>query len=64
MLKLKLILLILYGVNGGRRFYKFQTKQLNKHNKALIGDLITIINRLRLESEYGKVHVIDANIKD
>ena len=37
-----------YGVNGGRRFYKFQVKWLNKHNHALIGDIITIINIVRL----------------
>jgi len=29
-----------YGVNGGRRFYKVQTKWLNKY-KPLIGDIIT-----------------------
>ena len=51
-----------YGVNGGRRFYKFQIKWLNKHNNALIGDIITIINRLRLESNYEKVNVIDVSI--
>ena len=52
-----------YGVNGGRRFYKFQIKWLNKHNHALIGDIITIINRLRLESSCEQVKVIDVNIK-
>ena len=51
-----------YGVNGGRRLYKFQIKWLNKHKQPLIGDIITIINRLRLESDYEKVHVIDASI--
>ena len=44
-----------YGVNSGRRFYKFQIKWLNKHNRPIIGDVITCINRLRLESEYEKV---------
>ena len=53
----------MYGVNGGRRFYKFQSKWLNKHNKPLIGDIITIANILRLESDYGKVYVIDVNIE-
>ena len=57
-----------YGVNGCRRFYKFQTKWLNKQRKALIGDIITIINRLRLdrdnEREHEKVHVTDVNIKN
>ena len=52
-----------YGVNGGRRFYKFQVRWLNKHEKALIGDIITIINRLRLESDYEKVNVIDVNVE-
>ncbi len=52
-----------YGVNGGRRFYKFQIKWLNKQRKALIGDVITIINRLRLESVDDEVSVIDVNIK-
>ena len=51
-----------YGVNGGRRFYKFQHTWLNKNKKALICDIITIINRLRLESDYEKVNVIDVNI--
>ena len=51
-----------YGVNGGR-FYKFQIKWLNKQRKALIGDVITIINRLRLESVDDEVSVIDVNIK-
>ena len=35
-----------YGVNGGRRFYTFQVKWLNKHKKPLIGDIVTNINRL------------------
>ena len=52
-----------YGVNGGRRFYKFKIKWLNKQRKALIGDVITIINRLRLESVDDEVYVIDVNIK-
>ena len=52
-----------YGVNGGRRFYYFQMKWLNKHNHALIGDIITIINILRLESNYAQVKVIDAHTK-
>ena len=52
-----------YGVNGGRRFYKFQIKWLNKHKKPLIGDIITIINRLSLESDYEKVNVVDVNIE-
>ena len=56
-------MLFAYGVNGGRRFYKFQIKWLNKHKKPLIGDIITIINRLRLESDYEKVHVIDVDIE-
>ena len=62
MLRLELIHLILYDVNGGRRFHKFQIKWLNKHNNALIGDIITIINRLRVEGNYEKVSVIDVNI--
>jgi len=37
-----------YGVIGGRRFYKFQIKWLSKHKKPLSGDIITIRNRLRL----------------
>ena len=52
-----------YGVNGGRRFHKFQNKWLNKHNNALIGGIISIINRLRLESNYENVNVIDVNIE-
>jgi tetratricopeptide (TPR) repeat protein len=42
-----------YGVNGGRRFYKFQTIWLNKYKKPLVIDIITIINRLGL-SDYEK----------
>ena len=53
-----------YGVTGGRIFYQFQTKWLNKQMIALIGDIITIINRLRLESNREKVNVIDVNIKN
>ena len=60
--KSKLIHLSLHGVNGGRGFYKFQNKWLNKYDNALIGDIITILNRLRLERDYEKVHVIDVNI--
>ena len=52
-----------YGVNGGRRFYKFQIEWLNKHKKPLIGDITTIINRLRLESDCEKVNVIVVNLK-
>ena len=52
-----------YGVNGGRRLCKFQTKRLNKHNKSLIDDIITIKKRLRLESDCEKVNVIDVDIK-
>ena len=52
-----------YGVNGGRRVYKFQIRWLNKHKKAVIGDIITIINTLRLESDYEKVNVIDVNVE-
>ena len=51
-----------YGVNGGRRFYKFQIKRLNKHKKPLISDIIIIITRLRLESGYEKVNAIHINI--
>jgi len=51
------------SVNGGRRFYKFQITWLNEHKKPLIGDIITIISRLILESGYEKVHVLDVNIK-
>jgi len=57
MLKLKLIHLILCMV------YKFQIKWLNKHKEPLIGDIITIINRLGLESGYEMVNVIDVNKK-
>ena len=53
-----------YDVNGGRRFHKFQIKWLNKHNNALIGDTITIINKLRLESNNERVNVSDVNIKN
>ena len=53
-----------YGVNGGRRFHKFQMKWLNKHNNALIGDIITIINRWRLESNSEQVKVIYVNINN
>ena len=52
-----------YGVNGGRRFHNFQIKWLNKHNNVLTVDFISIINGLRLESNYKKVDVIDVNIK-
>ena len=52
-----------YGVNGGRSFLKFQTKSFNKHKKPLIGDITTIINILRLESDYEIVRVIDVTIK-
>ena len=38
-----------YGVNGGRRFHKFQIKWLNTQRKALISDIITIMKRSRLE---------------
>ena len=41
-----------YGVNGGRRFYMFQIKLLNKHDKPLIGDIITMINSFRSEGGY------------
>ena len=57
-----------YGVNGGRRFYKFQVKWLNKQRKAVICEIITIINRLILESNIErvdeKVNVIDVDIKN
>ena len=43
-----------YGVNGSRRFYKLQIKRLNKQRKAFIADIITIMNRLRLEKEILK----------
>ena len=52
-----------YGVNGGSRFYKFQIKWLNKHKHAWIGDIISMVNRLRLESNYEQVKVLDVNIK-
>ena len=41
----------LYGVNGGRGFYKFQAQWLNRHKKPLIGDIITIISRLRYKEQ-------------
>ena len=60
--------IFVYDVNGGRRFHKFQNKLLNKQRKPLIGGIITIITRLRLESnrerENEKVNVIDVNIKN
>ena len=52
-----------YGVNGGRRYNKIQIKWLNKQNKAMIGDVMTIIKRLRLESVNDGVSVVDVNIK-
>ena len=51
-----------YGVNGGRRFYKLQIKWSKRHNKPLVGDIIRIINRLRLESNYEKLNVLDVSI--
>ena len=57
------VLNFVYGVNGGRRFYKFRITWLNKHKKPLIVDIITIINRLRLQSDYEKINVIDVNIE-
>ena len=45
-----------YGVNGGRRFYRLQIKWLSKQRQALIGDIITTINRLRLESNVERVN--------
>ena len=33
------------------------------HKKTWIGDIVTIINRLRLETDYEKVNVIDVNIE-
>ena len=53
-----------YGVHGDRRFYKFQMKLLNKQRQALIGDIITLISRLRLEGNNERVNVIDVNIKN
>ena len=44
-------------------FYKFEVKWLEEHKKPLVGGIITIINRLRLESDYKKVNVIDVNIE-
>ena len=58
MLKLKLIHLMLYGVNGGRRFYGLQIKWLNKQRQALIGDIITI------KSNNERVNVIDVSMKN
>jgi len=55
--------IFVYGVNGGRSFHKFQNKWLNTHNNALFGGIVSIINILRLESNYEKVLVIDVNIK-
>ena len=52
-----------YGANGGRRFHKFQIKWLNKQRKPLVGDIITIINRLRLESNNEEVSVHDVQVK-
>ena len=46
-----------YGVNGGRRFYKFHIEWLKKQTKASIGDIVTIIR------VNDKVHVLDVNIK-
>ena len=48
----------MYGVNGGRRFYKFQIKWLNTQKEPIIGDIVTIKNILRLESDVEKVNVI------
>ena len=42
-------------------FYKFHTESLNKHKKPLIGDIITTINILRLESDYEQVKILDVN---
>ena len=56
-----------YGVDGGRRFYKSQVKWLNKRRKSLISDIISIINRFRLESDNErvneKVNVIGVKMK-
>ena len=52
-----------YGVNGGRRYNKIQIKWLNKQNKAMIGDVMTIIKRLRLESVNDGVPIVDVNIQ-
>ena len=54
---------VVHGVNGGRRLRKFRIKWLNKHNNALIGDIISIINRVILEGNYEKVNVIYVNIE-
>ena len=45
-----------YGVNGGRIFHKFKIKWLSKQRKALVVDIITIINRLRLGGNNGRVN--------
>ena len=58
MSKLKLSHLMLYGVNGGRRFYIFQSKWLNKQRKASIGDIKTI------KSNNERVDVIHVSIKN
>ena len=34
-----------YGVNGGRRFYRLQIEWLNTQRQAFIGDIITTIHR-------------------
>ena len=47
-----------YGVNSGRRYNEIQIKWLNKQNKAMIGDVMTIIKRLRLESVNDGVSVV------
>ena len=61
--KLKLMILILCMVKMvAEGFYKFQIKWLTKHKKPLIGDIITIINRLRIACDYEKVNVIHVNI--
>ena len=39
-------------------------KLLNKQGKALIGDIITIINILRLARKNERVNVIDVNIQN
>ena len=45
-----------HGVNGGRGLQKFQIKWLHKQRKSLVGDIITIINRLRFESDNERVN--------
>ena len=52
-----------FGVNGGRRFHKFQIKWLDKQRKVLVGDILTIINKLRLESNTEEVSGIDVDVK-